>query len=423
VVLSGVSPVSAQVRGTVVGPGSQAISVAVVPLQNAGGDDARRLGREFARVLARDLELSGHFRLVDPSKFPAGEDSTGSTAGEVDFTGWEAAGVQDVIKGNVRVEGGSIVVEVRMLDVPGRRDLPDIGRRYTGRPNEVPRMAHRTADTILELLTGERGPFDSRIALVSNREGILKEIYLYTFDMSAPRRLTNEQSLVVAPSWAPRGTSVLFTSYRQHQPALFQVDVASRRVAPAIPGGRYVAGAWSPDGSRMVAVREEAGNTDLYLLDAGGRVLDRLTDHWGIDVSPSWSPDGRRIAFCSSRSGSPQIYVMNADGSGVRRVSSQGNYNTEPSWAPVGDRIAYSTRGGGGFQIVVAGLDGGGGRVITSRGSNTHPSWAPDGRYLVYSSKSGGSEHLVMIDRDGRSVHELTRGAGDDSSPTWSLRQ
>jgi TolB protein len=284
-------------------------------------------------------------------------------------------------------------------------------------------MAHRTADTILELLTGERGPFDSRIGLVSNRGGILKEIYLYTFDMTAPKKLTNEQSLVVAPSWAPNGASVLFTSYREHQPALFQVDVASRR-AGRVVGGSWVAGAWSPDGSKLAAVKEEGGNTDIYLLDAGGRVLQRLTDHWGIDVSPSWSPDGSRIAFASSRSGSPQIYVMNAsDGSGVRRVSRSGNYNTEPSWAPIGDRIAWSTRSGGGFQIVVGALDGGGGGVISSRGSNTHPSWAPDGRYLVYASRAGGREHLVMSDRDGRSVHELTTGAGDDSSPTWSPRQ
>jgi TolB protein len=422
VMLSGALPAAAQVRGTIVGPGSQAIAVAVVPLANGGGDDSRRLGKEFARILARDLERSGYFSLVDPARFPAGEDTTGSTAAEVDFTGWQAAGAQDVIKGNVTVSGGSVVVEVRMLDVVARRDLPDVGRRYTGRPNEVPRMAHRTADTILELLTGERGPFDSRIALVSNRAGILKEIYLYTFDMAAPQKLTSEQSLVVAPSWTGNGRSVLFTSYRDHQPSLFQVDVASRSVG-RVASGHWVAGAWSPDGSKLAAVREEGGNTDIYLLDAGGRVLERLTDHWGIDVSPAWSPDGSRIAFCSSRSGSPQIYVMNADGSGVRRVSAQGNYNTEPSWAPVGDRIAYSTRGGGGFQIVVGGVDGSGGRVISSRGSNTHPSWAPDGRYLVYASKRGGSEHLVMSDRDGRSVHELTRGAGDDSSPTWSPRQ
>jgi TolB protein len=422
VMLSGALPAAAQVRGTIVGPGSQAIALAVVPLANGGGDDSRRLGKEFARVLSRDLELSGYFSTVDPSRFPAGESDTGSTAAEVDFTGWQAAGAQDVIKGTVTVSGGSVVVEVRMLDVVARRDLPDVGRRYTGRPAEVARMAHRTADTILELLTGERGPFDSRIALVSNRGGILKEIYLYTFDMAAPQKLTNEQSLVVAPSWAPKGAGVLFTSYRDHQPALFQVDVASRRVGRVV-GGSWVAGAWSPDGSRLAAVKEEGGNTDIYLLDAGGRVLQRLTDHWGIDVSPAWSPDGSRIAFASSRSGSPQIYVMNAgDGSGVRRVSTQGNYNTEPSWAPVGDRIAYSTRGGGGFQIVVAGLDGGG-RVISSRGSNTHPSWAPDGRYLVYASRAGGREHLVMSDRDGRSVHELTTGAGDDSSPTWSPRQ
>jgi TolB protein len=39
------------------------------------------------------------------------------------------------------------------------------------------------------------------------------------------------------------------------------------------------------------------------------------------DGSPVLSPDGRRIAFVSERDGNRQIYVMNADGSGLRRLT------------------------------------------------------------------------------------------------------
>ena len=153
-----------------------------------------------------------------------------------------------------------------------------------------------------------------------------------------------------------------------------------------------------------------------------GETLQRLTDHWAIDVAPAWAPDGRRLAFCSARAGSPQIYVMNVDGSGVTRVSRSGSYNTSPAWAPTGDRLEWTTRAGGGFQIVVAGADGSGAKTITAQGSNENPSWAPDGRYLVFSSTRAGGRRLFLADRDGRTQKQLTRGAGDDTSSAWSPR-
>jgi len=104
------------------------------------------------------------------------------------------------------------------------------------------------------------------------------------------------------------------------------------------------------------------------------------------------------------------------------RVSSTGSYNTSPAWSPKGDRLAWATRGPGGFQIVVAAPDGSGAQSITSAGSNENPSWAPDGRYLVFSSTRAGRAHLFLADRDGKTQKQLTRGAGDDTSPAWSPR-
>jgi TolB protein len=113
---------------------------------------------------------------------------------------------------------------------------------------------------------------------------------------------------------------------------------------------------------------------------------------------------------------------MNVDGSGLVRVSSTGGYNTSPAWSPKGDRLAWATRAGGGFQIVVAAPDGSAAQTITSAGSNENPSWAPDGRYLVFSSTRAGRSHLFLADRDGKTQKQLTRGAADDTSPTWSPR-
>jgi TolB protein len=414
------APARAVVTGAIFGPGSESFAIAVMPLKNLGGDAGGDLGTRFARALSRDLELSGYFRLLDPNTFIETPQS-GITAADTDFVGWAALGAQAVVKGGVTVAGDTITVEVRVLDVPGRQEVAQIGRRYTGPRGELGRIAHRTADSILEFLTGERGPFDSQIAFVRSRGGPLKDVYRLTFDMDEPARVTDERTIIVSPRWRPDLRAVLFTSFRQHRPRLFQVELGSRQVSP-IGAGVFFDGAWSPDGTTLLVTREEAGNSDIHLLDRGGRELRQITDHWQIDVAPAWAPDGRRFAFCSSRGGSPQIYVMNVDGSGLARVSRTGGYNTSPAWSPKGDRLAWATRAGGSFQIVVADADGGNAKTITAAGNNENASWAPDGRYLVFSSTRGGRRHLVLADRDGRTQKELTRGAADDTSPAWSRR-
>jgi TolB protein len=421
----GAVPAAAVVQVNIFGPGSQSFPIAVVPLKNLQGDADGALGKTFARVLSKDLDLSGYFKLVDPRTFIEDPQKSGITPAEIDFVGWASLGAQELVKGGITVEGDKVTAEVRLFDVPGRKDVPEVGRRVSGSRNDVPRMAHRFADQLLEFLTGERGPFDSQIVLTSTRggRGLLKELYLWTFDRDDPVRLSSEQTLMVSPRWRPDGKAVLFTSWKEHQPHLFQFDLGAKRTTRLVPGpGAVESGAWSPDGSKLLVAKEESGNPDIYLLDRSGAVIRQLTDHWAIDVSPAWAPDGQRFAFCSSRGGSPQIYVMGIDGSGLHRVSTVGNYNTSPAWSPKGDHIAYATRAGGGFQIVVASADGSGAKTVTTQGSNEDPSWAPDGRYLVFSTTRGGGHHLALADRDGRVQHELTRGTADDTSPAWSAR-
>jgi TolB protein len=409
----------AVVTADIYGPGSTSLPIAVVPLKS-GDAGSSAAGTRFATVLGRDLELSGYFDALDPRTFPERPETMGLTAETTDFAAWSATGAQNVVKGTIVERGGRVVVEARMFDVPSRAEITAAGRRFEGSATDVPRMAHRMADSILEYLTGERGPFDTSILFTSTRGGPLKDVYQFTFDGDAPVRLTSEKAIVVAPRWHPSGDEALFVSYREHMPRLFRLAIGPKAVRHAVEGKVSILnGAWSPDGSKLLVARDVGGNTDIFLVDSAGKPLRQLTNHWGIDVSPTWAPDGRRFAFCSSRGGSPQIYVMNVDGSGVRRVSYHGSYNTSPSWAPRGDRIAYTTRESG-FQIVVTGADGTGGRYVTRQGTNEDPSWAPDGRYLVYSARRGAKRALVMTDREGRMQHELTAGRGDDTSPAWS---
>jgi len=408
---------AAQVRSTIIGPGVKRYPIAISPLKQATGSAS---GDQFTRTLGRDLELSGLFRIIPSDTYIENAQTSGVTAESIDFNNWSVVGALALVKGSAERQGDDLSIEARLFDVAQQRQLA--GRRFRGHAADEARMANRFADEIIQYFTGERGPFDSQIAFLSTRGGRFKDAYVMDANGEDVRRVTNENTLNLSPSWTADGRGLVLTSYRLGNPDLYSVSLPRGGWTKLSSlRGLNLGGRWSPDGRRLAVTVEYDGNPEIALLNADGSLLRRLTDHWGVDVSPSWSPDSQQLAFCSDRSGSPQIYVMGADGSGVHRVSTAGNYNTSPSWAPKGDRIAYASRIGGRFQIFTVKTDGSDARQVTNNpGSNEDPSWSPDGRYLAFSSTRGGAAKLYITDAGGTNQAELTEGKGSDSSPAWS---
>jgi len=75
---------------------------------------------------------------------------------------------------------------------------------------------------------------------------------------------------------------------------------------------------WSPQGSRIVAVEQTRGISQIVVLDENGGRLMSFGASRSINSQPSWSPDGARIYFSSERNGMPQIYVADIAASPIR---------------------------------------------------------------------------------------------------------
>ncbi len=404
-------PAWPQIEIKVPEPGGAGLPIALSPLAHQSTGVDRGLGAIFSDIIARDLDLSGLFRVIDRGTYLEGPDA--AVEAEINFGHWSVLGALALMKGGVWLEGDRLTVEARLFDVAQRRYLG--GKRYRGQRKDLHSMAHRFADHVMLLLTGEEGPFNSRIAFVSNRAGgRAKEVYVTDLTGSKVERVTHARTLILGPNWNPGATDLFYISYKRGGPYPFRFELHSGKEWQLSKAVSY-SGQWSPDGQTIAISAERDGNTDLFLLSSQGHVIRRLTTNVGIDVSPVWSPDGRRLAFCSSRSGRPQIYALDLDSGKIRRLTFAGGSNTSPAWSPKEGRLIAYTSQSRGLDIKTVDVQSGQVRTVTA---GEDPSWSPDGRYLVLSV--GG--RLWIASRDGRSVKQLTGGEGNDISPTWSAR-
>lgn len=161
---------------------------------------------------------------------------------------------------------------------------------------------------------------------------------------------------------------------------------------------------------------------DIWTANEDGSQPERLTINTARETFPRFSPDGRSIAFTSDRSGTPQIYIMDATGSSVRRLTSELSYCDAPSWsiAAPDEMIAFTARVPGGFDIYVQNLKTGTlSRLTDGSDINEWPRWSPNGRHIVFASNRSGSFDVYTMDVNGDHVRRLTRG-GSNSSPSWS---
>ena len=83
-------------------------------------------------------------------------------------------------------------------------------------------------------------------------------------------------------------------------------------------------------------------NADIWRIAAdGGGESKELLGGDKTENTPRFSPDGKRLAFIATRDGAPQVYVADADGSGVKKVTDVAMGVQPPLvFSPDGTKIA-----------------------------------------------------------------------------------
>ncbi len=387
------------------------------------------LEKTFHDVLWGDLEYCGILELVSPSFYPS---QVPSQPNEVKFADWAAApaNVYMLAYGNLSTEGTNLAAAGFLSDVHNPQAPIALQKIYRGPATDAGarKLAHQFADDIVAILGGGSvGIAQTQIAYVSSKSGN-KEIWEMDYDGSNQHQLTHLKSISLTPRWAPDDTRIAFTCYVPFRGITSpQICIYSTVSDKLISFPRYRGSnsspAFSPNGSQIAFMSSQSGDPQIYLSDANGGGLKRITFAAGVSTSPAWNPKtGNQIVFVSDRAGEPVLYLANSDGTNVQKLDMPDmGYVVDPAWSPNGQLLAFSwRRPSGNFDIYIMDIVN---RQLVEltrdAGRNERPSWAPDGRHLVFESTRTGTRQIWSMLADGSSPRQLTY-EGQNESPNWS---
>jgi len=155
---------------------------------------------------------------------------------------------------------------------------------------------------------------------------------------------------------------------------------------------------------------------DIYTVDANGGTATRLTaTPDDIESNPIWSPDGKQLAFAGTHHGSDDVFIINADGSGLRRLTRSSYSECPEAFSPDGKSIYFTASiqdpaSSAMFpsarltELYTIPVDGGAVRQVLATPA-VNISFAPDGKSFVYQDVKGmentwRKHHTSSVTRD-----------------------
>jgi eukaryotic-like serine/threonine-protein kinase len=182
----------------------------------------------------------------------------------------------------------------------------------------------------------------------------------------------------------------------------------------------------SRDGSRLAVVRVGDRSDELrtvWVMDVARGTARRVTPEPHAE-SPVLSPDNRQVAYSAPADSPPNVYVRNADGDDLRRLTTAPLQQFPTDWSPDGRFILIESldeRVRGDIEAVDVEQPGRVRRVVTTADDASGGRFSPDGHWIAYvSNETGPYEVHIARFPDGRDRLQVsTGGVRPATRPHW----
>lgn len=194
---------------------------------------------------------------------------------------------------------------------------------------------------------------------------------------------------------------------------------------------------------------------DIFVADADGKNLKKITDAEGYDAEATTCPKTDEFVFTSVRDGDLELYICKPDGSDVRRITNRPGYDGGAFFSHDGTKLVLRSaypkdekQAGedkellgqqlvrpSNMEITVCNRDGSDFRKVTNNGAaNFGPFWLPDDKRIIFSSNFRGMEKmkqtgdhtqarnfdLFVMNEDGSNIVQITDSPEFDGFPMFS---
>lgn len=230
------------------------------------------------------------------------------------------------------------------------------GRRE-GNPDEV--TAGRTAAA--DLLGGRKPPvidfeWAPNMKLLSKPFVFASRGANKNFDLFADGDwITKNPGNDGQPSWSKDGRYVAFASQQKDSGDIYAIDLQGDSTPVRLtfwPTATELAPRWAPKGNTLLFTRAQSGNKgqDIGVIQdtTKPQPSTRMVTEWpGDEIRPSWSPDGKFIAFYANKDTKSDkvfdLWIVDNMGGNAKKLASNVVVDESggPAWSPDGSVLFY----------------------------------------------------------------------------------
>jgi hypothetical protein len=176
---------------------------------------------------------------------------------------------------------------------------------------------------------------------VVNRFNLYTDVYLHSLSGRTEALTSGDRAR--NPTFTTDGERLLVVTNeaQSNQLARLTVDRRTEVLTEHTDHTQYSSPRYSPDGRHIAVSVWQEGYQDLWLLDADGGPVRRLTADLAADIDPRWSADGRTLYFSSDRTGVYNIYAVDLQTERLYQVTNVIGGAFRPSPSPAEDALAF----------------------------------------------------------------------------------